>query len=165
LLPLDLLECRFGALVGDVEFGGFVVCALEFAEGRCVLAAGVVDDEVAGDRHEPGFELVARAVLRAALEDANPGVLKDVLRELRIAGEVKQVAIEAMLILLDEPIEHGRVATAQSARDLFAFLHPVLSSCDGCEFESCGRHTRISTISNAQKTQKSQSAINWGLRG
>src|SRR5690242_6238273 len=106
-----------------------------------MLAACVVDNEVARDRHQPGLELVARAVLRAAFEDANPGVLEDVLCELRISREVEEVAIQAMLILLDELIEYGRVAAAQSARDLFAFLHPVLGSCDGCEFESCGMHT------------------------
>src|SRR5512146_3059996 len=106
-----------------------------------MLAARIVDDEVTRDRHEPGLELVARTVLRTALEHANPCVLKNVLGELCIAGQIEQVAIEAVLILLDELIEHGRVAAAQSARDLFAFLHPVLGSYDGCEFESCGRHT------------------------
>lgn len=53
----------------------------------------------------------------AALEDAYPGLLEKILGQLAIAGQVQQVAEEAVLVLLDEAVEHIRIAALQAERE------------------------------------------------
>jgi hypothetical protein len=99
-----------------------------------MLPPGVIDHEVAGDRKQPGLEFPACAVLGAALKYADPGVLEKILRHLLIAREIQEVAVEAVLVLLDELIQYTRIASLQGSRDLFALLHPILGSSHSSKF-------------------------------
>jgi len=46
----------------------------------------------------------------AALEDADPGLLKKIFGALAAGGEIDQIAKQPVLILLDQLIEEFRVA-------------------------------------------------------
>ena len=60
----------------------------------------------------------------AALEHAHPGLLEQVLCQRGVAGEKEQIAIEPLLVLLNQPVEHIRIATAQSqGQQLRVFGH------------------------------------------
>lgn len=69
-----------------------------------------VDDQIAGDAEKPGLEFVLAVVLIAALENTNPGFLGEVFGALTAGGQIKQVAKEAILILLDQLVEEIGVA-------------------------------------------------------
>jgi len=153
----EKLQRRSGAIVGRLEgLAGFWVCQL-FETGE-FLAAGDVDDQMARNGEEPGFEFGFRVVLAAALEHANPGFLEEVFGESWIAGEEKQVTIEALLILLDEAIEKVRIAAAKAISQGLAFV----SHEAGEEYrrpwnrksECLCAHTNVDTDELGKKTQE-----------
>ena len=80
-------------------------------EAYRLLAAHVVNRQVARNAKQPGAELVASIVLAAALEDANPRLLKKVFGQIAAAGQVNQIAQQPVLIFLDQPIQQIGIAT------------------------------------------------------
>ena len=60
----------------------------EVGERLGLLLPLQIDDQVAGDGEEPGFEAGPAVVKVAAVEHADPGLLEDVLGGLAGAGEV-----------------------------------------------------------------------------
>ena len=86
----------------------------EFFEAGDFLAARNIDDEIARDGEEPRFEPGLGVVLLTAFEDTNPGFLKKIFGERCIAGEEEKIAVEALLVSLDQAIEDVRIAVAES---------------------------------------------------
>src|SRR5688572_7480162 len=78
----------------------------------------MVQHQVARDGDQPGFELEAAVVLRASLQHAQPRLLEDVLGQLAVSAEMKQVAKKAMLVLEDQSVQQLGIAPPQPARDL-----------------------------------------------
>ena len=74
------------------------------------------------DGEEPGFELRFAVILVAALEDADPRFLEKIFGALFVAGDVEQVAEQAVLILLDQAVEQVGVAALEAASDGFGFI-------------------------------------------
>jgi len=64
-----------------------------------LAAAQMVNGKVAGDGEQPGFKTPAGIVLVALLEDANPRLLKKVLRRLTVSRKRPQVAGQAAAAL------------------------------------------------------------------
>ena len=87
----------------------------EFFEAGDFFAARNIDDEIARDGEEPRFKLGLGVVLMTAFENANPGFLKKIFGERSIAGEKEKIAIETVLVLLDEPVKEIRIAAAESS--------------------------------------------------
>jgi len=69
------------------------------------LLARKIDHEVPSDREQPCVETAGGVVLLAALEDADPGLLKEIVGAFATTGEVRKVAIKPVLIDLDEPLQ------------------------------------------------------------
>ena len=57
-------------------------------------------------RVSPRFSVV----LPAALQHADPGFLKKIFGQRRISGQEKQIAIEPVLVLVDQEIQQIRIA-------------------------------------------------------
>jgi len=53
----------------------------------------------------------------AAFEDADPRLLKKILRAFFVSRDVNEIAKQAVLILLDQAVEKIRVAFLQSPSD------------------------------------------------
>src|SRR5262249_26111949 len=81
------------------------------------LAAVPVQHKIPRYRKEPSFEFPLAVVLRATLEDADPGFLETIFGTFTAAGQMKQIAEQPELILLDEQVEQLRVAVFQAASD------------------------------------------------
>src|SRR5258708_34142204 len=100
-----------GWIVAGELHGSAYVRIGEGIEALRFLLALPIDDQVAGDGKKPGFKLGFAVVLMAALEDANPGLLKEVLGALAIAGDVQQIAEQAGLVLLQKGVEQMGIAS------------------------------------------------------
>src|SRR5258708_11991539 len=74
------------------------------------------------DGEEPSFKLRFAVILVAALENADPCLLEEILGALFVSGDVDQVAEQAVLILLDQAVKQIRVALLQAARDGLCFI-------------------------------------------
>jgi len=113
---LDLLE---GGRIVNGELDGAVVLGAvrELVEADGGALAGEIDNEVAGDGEEPSVEAGFAVVLGAAEEDADPGLLEEVFGDLAVAGKEEEVTEEAMLVLLDEPVEEVGVLPLEAAGD------------------------------------------------
>jgi hypothetical protein len=60
--------------------------------------------------------------LVAALDNANPGFLEKILGALFAAGDVDEIAEQAVLILLDQAVKQIGITPLQAARDGFGFI-------------------------------------------
>ena len=97
------LEGRDGLFVWRViGLLGFRVA--EILEAGHFFAARNIDNQVAGDGEQPGFEFGFGIVLMAAFEHANPGLLKKILGQFAIARKIDQIAQKPVLVLLDETV-------------------------------------------------------------
>ena len=107
------LQWRNALFVGRVErLAGLGVAKL--LEAGNFFAARYIDDEIARDGEEPRFEPGLGVVLLTAFEDTNPGFLKKIFGERCVAGEEEKIAVEALLVSLDQAIEEVRIAAAES---------------------------------------------------
>src|SRR5260370_350188 len=100
-----------------------------FGIGQCVEALGFpgalpVNDQMTGDGEEPGFKFRFAVILVAALEDADPGFLEEVLGALFVSRDIDEVAEQAVFILLDQAVEQVRGAAVQASRDALCFMCP-----------------------------------------
>ena len=78
---------------------------------------------IANEVHDSLAQSLAYMKMRMALlQDAQPGFLEEIFRGGVVADQRNQVAQQAVLVLLDEPLQQVRVALAEAARDLGAFL-------------------------------------------
>ena len=102
-----------GHIEGPAVFPGF---AHRFQAAHGSLAAHV-DDQVAGDGEQPCIETGLAIELVASLQYTHPGLLEDVFRSLPVAGEVEQVAQQAMLVLDDQLIEQLGIVALQPLGD------------------------------------------------
>ena len=121
LLRKDLVERGKIFFVGELER----MLLLGIGEGVEALrfsGALPINDQVAGDGEEPGLEFGFAVVLVAAFEDADPGFLEKIFGALFVAGDVDEVAEQAVLILLDQAVEQVGVAALQAAGDGFGFI-------------------------------------------
>ena len=111
-----------GVAGGRLE-GALIVTGIAHLFQACHGAlAAHVDDQVAGDGEEPGIETGGAVVLATTLEHPHPGLLKKILGELAVAGEIEQIAEETVLIGEDEGIEELDVTLLEAARDGEVFL-------------------------------------------
>ena len=92
------VEGRFAIIQQTVETGW-------------LLAAHVVDGQVARDGEEPGAEAVLVVELVAAFEHANPGFLEKVFGQFAASCQVHEIAEQAMLVLFDQTVEQVGIAT------------------------------------------------------
>src|SRR5260370_14953427 len=74
------------------------------------------------DGEEPAFKFRFAIILVAALEDADPGFLEKIFGALFVSRDVDEVAEQAVLILLDQPVEQVGVAPLQPARNGFRLI-------------------------------------------
>jgi len=116
LVAQDLVQGGRLLLVSELErvllLGvGQRVQALRF------LRALPVNHQVPRDGEQPGFKFGFAVVLVPALEDADPCLLKKILRAFFVSRDVDEIAEQAVLILLNQPVEQIRVALLQSPRD------------------------------------------------
>src|ERR1700735_4821897 len=102
-----------GHIEGPAVFARF---APRFQAAHGSLAAHV-NDQVAGDGEQPGIEAGLAIELVASLQYTHPGLLEDIFRSLAVAGEVEQVAQQAMLVLNDQLIEQLRIVALQPLGD------------------------------------------------
>ena len=122
LLARDhFLKRRGAAFVAHVEWS-VVVRAVKFVEALRFFAAVPVEHKIARDGEKPSFKFPLAVVLMAAFEDANPGFLEKIFGALAVRGEVQQVAEEPELILLDQSVEHVRVALLEAASECFGVI-------------------------------------------
>ena len=84
-----------------------------------------IEHQMPRDGKQPGFELRLAIVLIAAVQNADPGLLKQVFGRLRPGGQIEQIAEEALLILLDQAIEQIGIAPPQSARQRLTILSQI----------------------------------------
>ena len=134
----EMIEGGF-LVAGNFEGALFVAGLAEFFEAGHGAAAAQIDDEVAGDGEEPGIEAGIAVELGAAHEHTHPGFLKKVFGDFAIAGEVKEVAEEAVLIFENQLVEDMRVMTLEA----FGYAG-ILGAHLAGELERCCLHITFS---------------------
>src|ERR1051325_1521687 len=83
-------------------------CGLRWVTGK---TAAVIPDEVHKDAEQPGFELALIIIAAQALDDAEEGLLHEVLREFRVVGGTERVTKEALPVGVDQRIPSGTIAS------------------------------------------------------
>src|SRR5260370_29711605 len=78
--------------------------------------------QVPRDGEQPGLESRLAVVRMPALEDADPRLLEKVFGPLFVSCDVHEIAEQAILILLDQPVEQIGVAPPQAARDALCVI-------------------------------------------
>src|ERR1700759_562800 len=91
--------------------------------------AQVVNGEIARDGEEPGLEAGAAVVGAATLQDAQPGLLYQVVDEIALPEQVDEVTDKTKLILLDEVVEQGDVSLTKTACDPLRIGSQGLRQC------------------------------------
>src|SRR6476619_2761074 len=101
-----------GIMAWEFHWGAFVGVGQGIETLRFFLTLPV-DHQVTRNGEEPGLELGLAVVLVAALQDAYPCFLEKILGALAIASDVKQIAEQPVLILLDQAVEQLGIAASQ----------------------------------------------------
>ena len=91
--------------------------------------AQVVDGEIARDGEEPGLEAGAAVVGATALQNAQPGLLHQVVDEIAPPEQVDEVADQTELILLDQVVQQGDVSLTKTACDPLRIGSQGLGQC------------------------------------
>ena len=84
--------------------------------------AAQIDDQVAGHGEEPGIEARLAVELPAAHQNPHPDFLKEILGLFAVAGQVQEVAEQAMLIAHDQLVEQPGILALQPLGDSQTFL-------------------------------------------
>src|SRR5581483_530300 len=88
--------------------------------------APLVDNQIAGDGEEPGFEPRLDIELTATDENPHPDLLEEVCGHLAVSGEKKQVAQQPVLIADDQLVEQACFLSFETVRDRQALLPGLL---------------------------------------
>src|ERR1019366_6859713 len=110
---------------GNIE--GRVVVIQQAVEAGGLLAAHMIDRQVARHREEPCAECVLVVELVPAFEHADPRFLEEVFRQIAAAGQVHEIAEKAMLVLLDQPVEQVGIPGVEVHARSRCFLAPSSS--------------------------------------
>ena len=113
--PIIFKGCR--VVAGDFQAAIVLAAFAELFKAEHGALAANVDDEIAGDGVEPGVKARLTFELRAADKDPHPRFLKEVFGQFAIAGEVEQVAQQAMLVLNDEAVQDSGILPTQALRN------------------------------------------------
>jgi hypothetical protein len=127
----EMLERSF-LLADHFERAFFVAGLAHFLEAGHGTAAAEIDDEVAGDGEEPGIEARIAVELSAAEEDTHPGFLEEVFGELAIAGEIEQIAQEAVLVLQNQLVKELGVMALEAFGDAGVFGPDLIGELERC---------------------------------
>jgi len=128
---IEMVEGRL-FLAGDLEGAIIVAVVAHFFEAGHGAAAAKIDDEVTRDGEEPGIEARLAVELGAAGEDTHPGFLEQVFGELAVAGEIEQIAQQAVLVLEDELVEDLRIVATEPLDDEVVFAMNLFRKLKGC---------------------------------
>lgn len=128
-----------------VGIGGFVL-----VEAFGAQAAEMVDGQIAGDGEKPGVKISPRIKAADLRGDAQPGLLEKVFGFRWLADQAEQVAIQPMLITLDQDGERVQVPAAKPGHvgvETHSHLHRHRAG-------KLAYHTVLYTSQVAKKTHK-----------
>src|SRR5260370_1379720 len=108
------------------------------------------------DGEEPGFELRLAIVLVAALENADPRLLKKILGALFVSSDVHEIAEQAELTLFNQAVAQIGAARLQAARGALCFLSHESAEEGGCPWRGPTRELYADSDCQLQRWELGQ---------